>query len=1060
MAKIKKTDLVEDKVLEGFRTELDLTLKKMKEFSSAMESHIQTQLKVAQGAKNSAKGFKQVAQAEEESKRALVEKEKMDKRIIQTQTKLTQINKIQRDRLAALKVEEQRRNKIAKESAKMASQNVSAYEKLNLSIKKLSDRYKNLVIQEGKETKQTKELRKEIMKMKAARDKVNESLGNHQHKVGQYSQAIRGAVGSLKNLAGALGVVAGIQLFTRVVRDAFNVVKDFDQAQANLASVLGVNREDMAALTEQAKQLGATTKFTASQVSELQLEFAKLGFTQKDIQGVTEATLELAAASGTELGNAATIVGSTIRGFGMDVSETQRVVDVMAKSFSSSSLDIEKFKTAMAAVAPVAKQSGYNIEQTTAMIGILSDRGIDASTAGTGLRNMFLNAGKAGLTFQEALDQINNASDKTGEALKLFGTRGATLGVILAENQAQTSALTETLNDAAGAAGEMADKQLDTLQGSLDLLRSAWEGYILGADGASGASEKLKNIVKFLADNLETILDTLFEVIKLVGVYKLSMKAAATASNLFNKDLGKMKQAFGLVGLAILAATKIFQGFVDLYETANLRANRFKELQEEVAAEVDKEAVKVQLLGEKIMKLNVHSKERADLIEQINKEYGTNLKNIENEMVMLNQLSVAYEKYVKQLQKRIGLQVIEKEILMTMEEIRKKQREIDQGILGAKAGKTELELHLKSLQRELFMLQNSGDDAGTSMKQLSGLLTERFAPSVDESTGSVKKLSKSMKDLNDSTPDDINFLFNPDIVGENQDMIDLIDDINNIDWDHMTDGFKIEEEETFLKKDYTAEIDALRKFLSESMNLIAEHYRRRVELIDMEIEAKKKEVQESKDREEELKQIAKERGLDADESINEERERQKRALAEQQDLERKKQRAEALIAALQLLAAKVEAGEGNPVQNIKNQIASIKGFIQGAFYKGTKTTLGDELGYTGKKDSHLILADENEAIFNPSQTAALGIGRGGNTTDDIVRIYKNSIQSDAMASRSVAAAKNKTAEGLVGKKLDKLIQATQKRMPDVGKMAYDTITEAFVYQTPRAKYIYPKSKRR
>ena len=73
--------------------------------------------------------------------------------------------------------------------------------------------------------------------------------------------------------------------------------------------------------------------------------------TQKEIEGVTEATLQLAAASGTDLGNAASIVGSTLRAFNMDVDQTQRLVDVMAKSFSSSSLDIDKFSSAMANVA-------------------------------------------------------------------------------------------------------------------------------------------------------------------------------------------------------------------------------------------------------------------------------------------------------------------------------------------------------------------------------------------------------------------------------------------------------------------------------------------------------------------------------------------------------------------------------------------------------------------------------------------------------------------------------------------------------------------------------------
>ena len=193
-----------------------------------------------------------------------------------------------------------------------------------------------------------------------------------------------------------------------VIREVFSTIKDFDQASANLASVLGVTRDQMSSLTDQAKELGATTRFTASEVSELQLEFAKLGFTQEQILGMTDSVLDLAGATGSELGESASIVGATMRGFGLEVEETRRVTDVMSKSFSSSSLDMSKFSTSMASVAPVAKLAGYSIEETTALIGTLTDRGIDASTAGTGLRNMFLRANKAGLTFEQALKQIKN----------------------------------------------------------------------------------------------------------------------------------------------------------------------------------------------------------------------------------------------------------------------------------------------------------------------------------------------------------------------------------------------------------------------------------------------------------------------------------------------------------------------------------------------------------------------------------------------------------------------------------------------------------------------------
>jgi hypothetical protein len=438
-----------------------------------------------------------VSKSNAERKKSIVidnEKKTLEEKLIRLRS-----NKIQQNEELKVQISEQSR--INKQLARETTGLAGAYEKESKTLIKLRKQLKDLIITEGEGSKKTQQLKQRVTELDQKLKSADAAAGQFQRNVGNYPNAMGGAIASLKKFAGALGIVGGVQLLNRGLRSTFDIVKNFDQAQANLASVLGVNRDEMSGLTEMSKQLGATTKFTASEVSELQLEFAKLGFTQKEIEGVTEATLQLAAASGTDLGNAASITGSTIRAFGLDVSETQRVVDVMAQSFSASSLDIDKFQTAMGSVAPVAASAGLSVEETTAMLGTLTDAGIDASTAGTGLRNVFLELSATGMTFEEAMDKIRNASDKNAVSLDLFGKRGATIGTVLANSGVQIEALTERLNNAGGAAQEMADKQLDTLQGALELLNSAWEGYILGADGANGVSEQLKNVVQFLAEN-------------------------------------------------------------------------------------------------------------------------------------------------------------------------------------------------------------------------------------------------------------------------------------------------------------------------------------------------------------------------------------------------------------------------------------------------------------------------------------------------------------------------------------------------------------------------------
>jgi chromosome segregation ATPase len=324
----------------------------------------------------------------------------------------------------------------------------------------------------------------------------------------QYSNSLAIANGTMKKtsgfvmgirkaLTGMAGQFLGVMAAFMLVKNVVGIFKDFEQANADLAAVLGKTRGEIKDLTDDAIKYGSVTKFTASEVSGLQKEFAKLGFTTKEIKDATKATLDLAAATGSDLARAAEVTGATVRGFGLDAKDAKRVTDVMAKSFSSSALDMEKFATSMRAVAPVAKNAGLSVEKTTAMLGTLTDRGIDASTSGTALRNVFLELSKKGLTFEEAMEKINTSTDKNKTAMELFGKRGAVVGTILAETGEDVASLENKLNRAGGAAKKMADEQLDTLDGKLTILNSAWEGFILNLESGDGAlSTLLEGIVE------------------------------------------------------------------------------------------------------------------------------------------------------------------------------------------------------------------------------------------------------------------------------------------------------------------------------------------------------------------------------------------------------------------------------------------------------------------------------------------------------------------------------------------------------------------------------------
>ena len=524
-----------------------------------------------------------------------------------------------------------------------------------------------------------------------------------------------------------------------VLRSSVNVIKDYEQAQANLASVLGTNIEGTAQLSKIQRELGASTKFTAAEVAQLQTELAKLGFSQQQIADMSESVLTLAGATGTELADAAAVAGATLRGFGLDASDTDRVVDVMAKSFSSSSLDMEKFKVAMAAAAPVAKNFGFTIEETTSMIGVLTDRGIDASTAGTGLRNVLLDSQKAGLTFQEALDKINESSDKTATAFDLFGKRGATLGVILAENQEQTAKLTDTLEDAEGAAEDMAETQRNTLQGALAELNSAWQEQILGLNGATGASEKLRAIIKFLTENLSTILSVLGKAIKLWLIYKavtsdVARNAAAFAKHIAKtgvslkrmnsglKTAGARAKAFGRalrgIGLAV-AIDLVLELAMAWYEVASgaRQAAAAAEAYNKGQAKGAEDAAK------KLDNLNKKTKENLDLLEEERAERGKDMTE---------------EEYLKRKQEILDAQQQEIKALIATEELVLKLARGNQ-----KAAKSNIK-NIKDAAEATASLEQAVESV-TGVQGVSGNVLTALQGEYNDVTASVGKSKAALE---------------------------------------------------------------------------------------------------------------------------------------------------------------------------------------------------------------------------------------------------------------------------------------------------------------------------
>ena len=294
------------------------------------------------------------------------------------------------------------------------------------------------------------------------------------------------------NITAPLAVMGGL---------AVKTFADFEQSMAKVNAVSGATATQFKMLNKLAQDLGASTQFSATEVSGLMLSYSKLGFSSGEIEKITEATLNLALATGEDLAKSAEVAGGALRGFGLDASEMERVVNTMAAGFSMSGLDLDKFQLGMGKVSAVAKNAGQSIESTTAMLGVLANNNIEASTAGTGLKNIFLTLSSTGMSYNDAMNKIANSTDKNKTALDMFGRENAAVAITLATSKDAVNELTDSILNAKDPAAAMAAIMGNTLQGSLIILKSKVEALAISfGEGMAPAIGKVAEKIGGLAN--------------------------------------------------------------------------------------------------------------------------------------------------------------------------------------------------------------------------------------------------------------------------------------------------------------------------------------------------------------------------------------------------------------------------------------------------------------------------------------------------------------------------------------------------------------------------------
>ncbi|MEG1403682.1 phage tail tape measure protein [Bacteroides sp.] len=324
-------------------------------------------------------------------------------------------------------------------------------------------------------------------------------------------------IGSMiKGMIGAQGIIAGIQRLYTEIREGFRAMISFEAANSRLAAVLGTTKKNINDLISDSERLGMTTKYTASEVTNLQIELAKLGFSKKEILESTESILKFAQATGADLPEAAALAGAAIRMFGASTKETERYVSAMAVSTARTALSFSYLQTAMPIVGPVAKAFNFQIEDTLALLGKLSDAGFDASMAATATRNILLNLADGSGKLATALGGPVKTLPELVDGLIRLKEQGVDLNSTLemtdkrsvaAFNAFLTAAdkivpLREQVTGVDEELADMAETMADNVQGAIAGLASAWEAFMLSFSESTGP---MKEVLDFMAEGIRNI---------------------------------------------------------------------------------------------------------------------------------------------------------------------------------------------------------------------------------------------------------------------------------------------------------------------------------------------------------------------------------------------------------------------------------------------------------------------------------------------------------------------------------------------------------------------------
>lgn len=358
---------------------------------------------------------------------------------------------------------------------------------------------------------------------------------------------------------------------------AVKTYTSFESKMSNVQAISGATGDDLIKLSDKAKEMGAKTKFSASESADALSYMAMAGWKTDDMLNGLEGVMNLAAASGEDLASTSDIVTDALTAFGMSANESTHFADILATTSSNANTNVSLMGETFKYVAPVAGSLGYKAEDVATAVGLMANSGIKASQAGTSLRSLLTNLAKPSDTVEASMKRLGlsltdssgkmkpmsqlteelrdkfsglTAEQKAQEAASLAGKTGMSgLLAIVNASDKDYKKLTKSIDECDGSSKKMADTMINNLSGQITILKSQLEGVAIQIGEI--VVPKIKEFVTHIQGLVDKFskLDrgTQTTIVKIAGIVAAIAPVLLTVGKL-SSGIGKIITLFGRIG--------------------------------------------------------------------------------------------------------------------------------------------------------------------------------------------------------------------------------------------------------------------------------------------------------------------------------------------------------------------------------------------------------------------------------------------------------------------------------------------------------------------------------